>query len=772
MYYLDHVYVIQPHVVKLHRHRLRQEIRQPSSLTKSSSNSILHVTIRSQNSAYTTQKKSNNQQTQLQLNSQQRSKDLIRSANVYGIGSGGHGFLKNKVEPEKSFDSFKSSIKSDIPPNDDLYKADRNLDETTLQLEEFLGNKSPNKTKNNTNEAQFCLIRWSDGTSYDILPIQHIKASPISVLVYETYTIEKNGKQRKGTVILKGTRQDCEKLHYNVSGTQSTGASSSSNQYETRKTIRESNKQQQSQNTVTSASDILADVQEEAGDSKTDDREEKAIRNAVFTKLLQLVIEGNTSTGDNNEEFHKVRCGACGSHPIRSDRYKCLNCEKLNLCAQCFERRKESRNHKSGHTFIHFKSPNELFGRSVTDDDVTFNKLRELYKDDVHESVSCDGCHSPAIKGLRFKCDTCSNYDLCEQCLKAGTITQTHESTHPLIVISRRAIHQIPADDIELGDELGRGAFGSVHKAKWLSKKRVVACKVILVPRTSNAEILQKSFLKEIAAYAELSGAYILKTYGFAVARNERGKIFMLIMEFMSRGSLKSLIQEKGNKISLRRKLDMAINIASGMRKIHEHKMIHRDIRPDNILINEYYVAKIGDMGIARTIDPLNQHTQIGCQPYMPPEFYSGTYDQKLDIFTFGLTLNELFTSTRHMFHQFANAKIAFQEQSPIFADLIARCTTDDPKRRPTAIEIEKTLDLYITGFNEIILKKHPSYINLSTEDKDKIFVAFYEKFHPPATEFIRKKFPSEFLEHLTDVPGVKVDKNVNNEIRIECPVQ
>ncbi|CAF0838901.1 unnamed protein product [Adineta steineri] len=748
MYYLGHVCRIQPHVVKLHHHRSRGKLR-PSITTKSSSISILHVTIRSQNNTHTAQKQSNNEQIQLQLNSAQRSKDLIRSVNVYRKVSVSQSFLKNKVEPKKSIDSFKDPIKSDIPPDDDLYQANKNLDQTTLQIGDFLGNKLPNSI-NNDSEIN--------------------KNYPGNVTPDKLFMMN-DVRKRKFKNQLR-TRQNCEKLHYNVSATQSTGASSSSNQYETRKTLRESNKQQQSQNTVTSASDILADVQQESGDGKTDDREEKAIRNAVFTKLLQLVIEGNTSTDDNNEEFHKVRCGACGSHPIRSDRYKCLNCEKLNLCAQCFERRKESRNHKSGHTFIHFKSPNELFGRSVTDDDVTFNKLRELYKDDVHESISCDGCHSPAIKGLRFKCDTCSNYDLCEQCLKAGTITQTHESTHPLIVISRRAIHQIPADDIELGDELGRGAFGSVHKAKWLSKKRVVACKVILVPRTSNAEILQKSFLKEIAAYAELSGAYILKTYGFAVARNEKGKIFMLIMEFMSRGSLKNLIQEKGNKISLRRKLDMAINIASGMRKIHEHKMIHRDIRPDNILINEYYVAKIGDMGIARTIDPLNQHTQIGCQPYMPPEFYSGTYDQKLDIFTFGLTLNELFTSTRHMFHQFANTKIAFQEQSPIFADLIARCTTDDPKRRPTAIEIEKTLDLYITGFNEIILKKHPSYINLSTEDKDEIFVAFHEKFHPPATEFIRKKFPSEFLEHLTDVPGVKVDKNVNNEIRIECPVQ
>ncbi|CAF1232887.1 unnamed protein product [Rotaria sp. Silwood1] len=216
----------------------------------------------------------------------------------------------------------------------------------------------------------------------------------------------------------------------------------------------------------------------------------------------------------------------------------------------------------------------------------------------------------------------------------------------------------------------------------------------------------------------------------------------------------------------------MVMNIASGMRRIHEHRMIHRDIRPDNILVNENYVAKIGDIRIARVIDPLNQQTQIGCAPYMLPEFYRGTYDQKLDIFTFGLTLNELFTSKKHIFRMLASNKIAFQEESPIFADLIARCTSDDPKRRPTATEIEKTLDLYITGFNEIILKKQPSYMNLSTEDQNEIFIAFYQKFHPSATEFIRNKFPSEFLDNSENVPGVKVDKDAGNQIRIECPMQ
>ncbi|CAF3586255.1 unnamed protein product [Rotaria sp. Silwood1] len=599
-----------------------------------------------------------------------------------------------------------------------------------------------NSNSIDNSEEQYCLIRWSDKKNFEIIPQKQIKAPSTSITLYETYNINIDGKDRKGTVILKETEQS--KMSNN----------------------------EQFQTASSTASDILADVKEESNNNNKNEQDEATIRNAVLMKILQLVIAGNSSNDNDNSEFHKVRCAACSTYPIRSDRYKCLNCEKLSLCARCFERRRESEDHKSGHAFVHFKSPGELFGRSITDDDVTLVKLKEFYGNDIHESISCDGCKSQSIKGLRFKCDTCPNYDLCQTCLEKKITTQTHTSNHPLIVIPRQAIQQIPVDDIELGDELGSGAFGSVYKAKWISKKRSVACKVINVPRSNDADRLEKSFLKEIAAYAELSGAYILKTYGFTASRYGQGKRYMLIMEYMSRGSLSNLIQEKGDKISLRRKLDMAMNIASGIRKIHEHRMIHRDIRPDNILVNENYIAKIGDMGIARVADPLNQHTQIGCAPYMPPEFYRGTYDQKLDIFTFGLTLNELFTSKKHIFQMLANNKIVFQEESPIFSDLIARCTADDPKRRPTAIEIEKTLDLYITGFNEIILKKHPSYINLSTEDKNEIFIAFYQKFHPPATEFIRKKFPSEFLDNSENVPGVKVDKNAGNEIRIECPMQ
>lgn len=209
----------------------------------------------------------------------------------------------------------------------------------------------------------------------------------------------------------------------------------------------------------------------------------------------------------------------------------------------------------------------------------------------------------------------------------------------------------------------------------------------------------------------------------------------------MSRGSLTTVIKQE-NKLSLRRKLDIAYHIASGMRKLHARHMIHRDIRPDNILVNENYVAKIGDMGIARFMEENNHLTLVGCGHYMPPEFITGKYDQSLDIFTFGLTLNYLFTEKQHQSIQFIITKVKLVEQSPIFSELIARCIHDNPSQRPTAIEIEETLQAYKRGFQKLVLLEHPEYIQLSTEVKNEVFLKFYKVFHPQAKAALERRFP------------------------------
>jgi serine/threonine protein kinase len=285
--------------------------------------------------------------------------------------------------------------------------------------------------------------------------------------------------------------------------------------------------------------------------------------------------------------------------------------------------------------------------------------------------------------------------------------------------------------------------IGAVYKAKWLTKNLDVACKLITTPANkTKAEHLEKSFRKELAAYAELSGPYILKTYGYAEELLPNGtKQFFLVMEYMERGSLRSLL-ESNEKLSIRRKLEMACHVASGMRKLHAHNMIHRDIRPDNILVDKSYRAKIGDMGIAREYDSEQLMTQIGCKNFMPPEFYNKDYDQSLDVFTFGLTLNQLFTETVHEYGMDVRTfrpKAKITRKSPVFEELIERCLRDNPTHRPSALEIETTLNLYERAFSKLITLR---YITSTPEGKDKAFLQFYGEFDPQAREVLAKRFP------------------------------
>lgn len=217
-------------------------------------------------------------------------------------------------------------------------------------------------------------------------------------------------------------------------------------------------------------------------------------------------------------------------------------------------------------------------------------------------------------------------------------------------------------------------------------------------------------------------------------------------MELMGRGSLQNLLEKQPNQISLRRKLSMARQISSAIRRIHQHQMIHRDIRPDNILITDDYVAKIGDMGIARVWDPNGKQTQIGCLQFMPPEFFKTSqdgsikYDQSLDIFTYGLTLNQLFTETIHQstFNS-AGSTIHLKKQSPIFFDqIISKCLNDDPKQRPNALTIETTFEMYEQAFSQTMLTD--SYARMNHKEKDQVFLIFYQNNQKKINLFIQQQ--------------------------------
>ena len=289
----------------------------------------------------------------------------------------------------------------------------------------------------------------------------------------------------------------------------------------------------------------------------------------------------------------------------------------------------------------------------------------------------------------------------------------------------------------------------------------MVAAKVISVP--PDKKNLEKSFRKELEAYMDLSGPNILRTFGYNMQKLPSGtERYMLIMEYMHRGSLSRVIKEE-KRLTLRLKVEMAYQIASGMRKLHTHKMIHRDIRPDNILISLDYSAKIADMGIARQYIPEEQFTIVGCMRFMPLEFYTGKYDQSLDVFTFALTIYELLTEIKHQFSPLTR-RITLTETSPVFDDLIKRCLDKNVAKRPCALEVELTLRLYKEVFERYIIKHHIPYARLSLTEKNELFIDIYSLHQRMIEQFIKQHFASLSSVSLTEMSKINM-RNITREI-------
>ena len=177
----------------------------------------------------------------------------------------------------------------------------------------------------------------------------------------------------------------------------------------------------------------------------------------LIQQFTSLLID-NDLDSDNSAEVHRTRCSACDSPRIVGDRYKCLECGDYDLCGRCFDQRRQTRDHLTGHIMVHFSSPEEVFGQPVAGMNNTINLtvLTEKYQPEEHTDIECNVCKMNPLRGLRFKCDTCHDYNLCVNCVKK----RAHDRLHPLLAMGKSHFLEITVDDIELGDELGRGGFG------------------------------------------------------------------------------------------------------------------------------------------------------------------------------------------------------------------------------------------------------------------------------------------------------------------------
>ena len=191
----------------------------------------------------------------------------------------------------------------------------------------------------------------------------------------------------------------------------------------------------------------------------------------------------------------------------------------------------------------------------------------------------------------------------------------------------------------QLLEKLGQGGMGVVYRAFDTVLERVVALKLVLTPEGLDPEMRER-FFREARAAGHLSHKNIVTVYDLG---EFDGKPY-LAMEYLDGEDLQKRLA-RPEKMSLRRKIEVAIDLCEGVEFAHTHGVIHRDLKPANIYITESGGAKILDFGLARLMtSQLTQSNMLmGTLNYMSPEQVRGDRaDQRSDVFSIGVVLYEL----------------------------------------------------------------------------------------------------------------------------------
>lgn len=276
---------------------------------------------------------------------------------------------------------------------------------------------------------------------------------------------------------------------------------------------------------------------------------------------------------------------------------------------------------------------------------------------------------------------------------------------------------QILGNRYELLEKVGGGGMALVYKAKCRLLNRFVAVK-ILRPEFTNDEEFVRRFRIEAQSAASLSHPNIVSIYDVGHENN----VHYIVMEYVDGITLKEYIT-RNKKLDWREAIDITIQICSAIEQAHRNHIVHRDIKPHNILLTKEGIVKVTDFGIARAVTSSTitmVGSTIGSVHYFSPEQARGGFtDEKSDLYSLGIGLYEMVTG-----------KVPFDGDTPVAVAL-----KHIQEEAPTPLSIDADIP---KGVNDIIMKAIKKDQNKRYQAASEMLQDLYKVLKEPQGGFVR----------------------------------
>ena len=295
----------------------------------------------------------------------------------------------------------------------------------------------------------------------------------------------------------------------------------------------------------------------------------------------------------------------------------------------------------------------------------------------------------------------------------------------------------------EIIEKIGNGGMATVYKAKCHVLNRYVAVKILRDEFTTDEEFI-KRFEVEAQSAASITHPNIVSVYDVGVD----GNLYYIVMELVKGKTLKEIIIEEKGPLPWKWSVNIATQIASALEIAHKNHIIHRDIKPHNIIITEDGVAKVTDFGIAKAVSNSTITafgTTIGSVHYFSPEHARGGFtDEKSDLYSLGVVMYEMLTG-----------KVPFDADTPVSVAL--KHMQEEPK---PPIEVNPNIP---SAVNDIIMKALRKDTNLRYQNATTMLLDLKRALKEPNGDFVdNNDYQGDFPTQRITTLGLESDRSTN----------